>query len=128
MTRPSKRRPLDQSAPIAAPVSDASPAQVRRDDICVHIFTASATLVGVCLTVIGLMRFVRRLHGVTSIVDTLLSVDAVGYLIACVVAYAALRTADVARRRRYERYADVAFLLALGLMTVVCGLLALELV
>ncbi|MDP1889685.1 MAG: hypothetical protein Q8K55_02235 [Gemmatimonadaceae bacterium] len=121
MTRSFKRRPLDQSAPIAASVPDASPAQVRRDDICVHIFTA----VGVCLTVIGLMQFVRRLHGVASIVHTLLSWTWWANLVACVVACAAPMSPGAGR---FERYADVAFLLALGLMTEVCGLLALELV
>lgn len=110
------------------PAQDSLPAQGRRDDICVHIFTASATLIGVCLTVIGVMRIVRRLNNVSTIADALLSVDAVGYLVACVVSYGALRTADASRRRRIERYADIAFLVALALMTAVCALLALELV
>lgn len=103
------------------------PAQLRRDDICVHIFTASATLVGVCLTVIGLLRLVRRLHGVSTTADVLLSMDAIGFLAACAVAYAALRTTSSERRRRIERYADGVFLLALAIMTAVCALIAFEL-
>lgn len=103
------------------------PAQLRRDDISVHIFTASATLVGVCLTVIGLLRLVRRLRGVSTTADVLLSVDALGFLIACVIAYAALRTESVHRRRRVERYADGMFLLALAIMTAACALIAFEL-
>lgn len=103
------------------------PAQHRRDDICGHIFTTSATLVGVCITVIGMLRLVRRLRGVTTAADIMLSVDALGFLAACVVAYAALRTGSVARRRRIERYADGIFLLALALMTAICALVAFEL-
>lgn len=103
------------------------PAQQRRDDISVHIFTASATLVGVCLTVIGLLRLVRRLRGVSTTADVLLSVDALGFLAACAIAYAALRTDSVPRRLRVERYADGMFLLALAIMTAACALIAFEL-
>lgn len=100
----------------------------RRDDICVHVFTASATLVGACLTVIGLLRAVRRLHGVGTFAQQLLGVDAVGFLAACVVAYAALRTRDVPQRRHLERYADGVFLAALGAMTLACMLIAGEMI
>ena len=103
------------------------PKQARRDDICKHIFTASATLVGVCLTVIGLLNVVRGLGGVRGYADALLSLDALGFLSSCVIAYIALRTESRARRRAIERYADGAFLLSLGIMTVVCVLIAFEL-
>ena len=116
------------TAPMGRSSVEVEPAQIRRDDICVHIFTASATLVGVCLTVIGLLSIVRRLRGVSGIADMLLGVDAIGFLTACVISYAALRTEQVVRRRRIERYADGAFLLALALMTVACTLVAFELV
>lgn len=103
------------------------PTQARRDDICVHIFTASATLVGVCLTVIGVLRLVRRLKGVSTTADVLLSLDAVGFLAACAISYAALRTTSADRRRRIERYADAVFLIALAIMTAVSALIAFEL-
>jgi len=35
------------------------------EDICVHIFSVSATLIGVCLTVIGIIRVVLRCAGKT---------------------------------------------------------------
>lgn len=100
--------------------------QDRRDSICVHIFTASATLVGVCLTVIGLLRLVQRLHDVSTFADELISIDALAFLSACLIAYVALRTDSTRRRRRIERAADAVFLGALGLMTAVCALLAIE--
>ena len=115
------------SSPTSPDQLTDEPAQARRDDICVHIFTASATLVGVCLTVIGLLRLVRRLQGVSTTADVLLSVDAIGFLAACAIAYAALRTNSAARRRRIERYADGVFLMALAIMTAVCALIAFEL-
>lgn len=101
---------------------------MRRDDICGHIFTASATLVGVCLTVIGVLRVVSRLRDAGTVAEELLSIDAMLFLGACVTAYAALRTPELPRRRRLERYADAAFLVALFTMTVACGVLAWELI
>jgi hypothetical protein len=100
----------------------------RRDDICVHIFTTSATLVGVCLTVIGLLRIVQRLRPISTVADELLSLDALAFLAACIVSYAALRTDAAPRRRRWERVADLAFLAALAAMTAICALVATELV
>lgn len=101
--------------------------QRRHDDVAIHIFTVSATLVGVCLTVIGVLRLVKRLANVTVLADQFLSADAMGFLVSCAVAYAAMRTRDPARRRALERAADVIFLVSLGLMTAVCALVAWEL-
>lgn len=105
-----------------------SPTQQLRDDICIHIFTVSATLVGVCLTVIGVLRIVKRLQGVAILADQVLSVNAIGFLAACAVAYAALRAEGVQRRRRLERSADIVFLCSLAMMTIVCVLIAREFV
>lgn len=107
--------------------SPEAPKQARRDDICTHIFTASATLVGVCLTVIGLLNVMRGFGRVRGYSDALLSLDAFGFLSSCVIAYIALRTESRTRRRVIEKYADGAFLLSLGIMTVVCVLIAFEL-
>lgn len=101
--------------------------QRRHDDVAIHIFTVSATLVGVCLTVIGVLRLVKRLANVTVLADQILSADAIGFLIACAVSYAAMRTRDPKRRRVIERAADVVFLVSLALMTAVCALVAWEL-
>ena len=61
-------------------------------DLCVHIFTASAGMVGVCLTVIGIIRVVISLRKADLFVDDLLAGDAILYLIACLLSYWALRT------------------------------------
>jgi hypothetical protein len=49
-------------------------------DICVHILSVSAGMVGVCLTVIGLFRVITELKSVDSIGDNLLAVDALAFL------------------------------------------------
>jgi hypothetical protein len=93
-----------------------------------HIFTVSAGLVGVCLTVIGLFRLFggpARLHNWA---DDLLAADAFAFLTSCFLAYLALRSRMPARRYWLERLADGVFLLGLAAMVLVAGLVAYELV
>ena len=98
------------------------------EDISIHIFTTSATMVGVCLTVIGVLRVVLRVRSVSTWADDLLSIDALLFLGACGVAYWALRTRSIKRRLLTERIADLIFLFALTLMTTVCALITYTLV
>jgi hypothetical protein len=93
------------------------------DDISIHIFTTSATMVGVCLTVIGVLRVVLRMRSVSTWADDLLSIDALLFLSAGGVAYWALRTRSKRRRLLTEKIADVIFLFALTLMTSICALI-----
>lgn len=88
------------------------------DDICVHIFTASAAMVGVCLTVVGIIRVVISLRKSDLFADDLLAVNAMLYLGSCLLAYWALRTRNLRRNYRIERCADLLFIVAL-IVTVI---------
>jgi len=90
-------------------------------DICVHIFTASAAMVGVCLTVIGILRVVISLRKEDLVGDDLLAVNAMLYLASCLLAYWALRTRSVRRNHRLERVADAIFLVALVFTAINAG-------
>ena len=93
------------------------------EDICIHIFTVSSAMVGVCLTVIGLIRVVITLGKIDTLADDLLSADAFLFLVACLLSYWALRTRSIRRMHLVERVADGIFILAMILMTAVCGLI-----
>ncbi|GGY34670.1 hypothetical protein GCM10008098_29850 [Rhodanobacter panaciterrae] len=96
-----------------------APEQTRLDEnICVHIFTASAAMVGVCLTVVGIIRVVISQHKSDLFADDLLAVNAMLYLISSLLSYWALRTRNVTRNYRLERTADIIFLVALTLTAV----------
>ena len=91
------------------------------DDIAIHILSVSAGMVGVCLTVIGLIRVVITLRNADTFADDLLAFDAILFLVACLTSYWALRTRSAQRMYRLERFADVVFLLALVLMVANCA-------
>jgi hypothetical protein len=80
-------------------------------------------MVGVCLTVIGLIRVVITFGKIDTLADDLLAGDAFLFLVACLLSYWALRTRSIRRMHRMERIADAIFIFAMILMTVVCGLI-----
>jgi hypothetical protein len=100
-----------------------TPEQASRleQDICIHIFTVSSAMIGVCLTAIGLIRVVITLGKSDTIADDLLAGDALLFLLACLLSYSALRTRGVRRMHQLERFADAIFIVAMILMTVICG-------
>ncbi len=99
---------------------DADPRTPLEEDLCVHIFTVSAAMVGVCLTVIGLIRVVITLRNADTLADDLLALDAILFLVSCLSAYWSLRTRNLRRIHRLERFADAVFIVAILLMVAVC--------
>jgi hypothetical protein len=93
-----------------------------------HIFSVSAGMVGVCITVIGLFRIVSRSQHVDSVADNLLSIDALVFLAACFFAYLGLRARASHNRRRFERAADYLFLAGLTMVSIVSVLIAYEVI
>jgi len=93
------------------------------EDICIHIFTVSSAMVGVCLTVIGLVRVVITLGKADTLADDLLAGDALLFLVSCFVSYAALRSRRALRMRHLERIADSVFILAMIVMVAICAFL-----
>jgi hypothetical protein len=92
-------------------------------DICIHIFTVSSAMVGVCLTVIGLIRVVITLGTVDTLADDLLAADALLFLISCMLSYWALRSRGLRRMHRLEKIADGIFIVAMIGVVVVCALI-----
>ncbi len=93
----------------------------REENICIHIFTVSSAMVGVCLTVIGLIRVVITLGRADTLADDFLAGDALLFLVSCLLSYTALRSGAVERMRRIERMADAIFIGAMVAMVVICG-------
>jgi branched-subunit amino acid permease len=80
-------------------------------------------MVGVCLTVIGLIRVAITLGNLDTLADDLLAADALLFLVACLLSYSAVRTRNIQRMHRVERVADGIFIVAMILMTAICGVI-----
>ena len=92
-------------------------------DISIHIFSVSAALVGVCLTVISVVRVVITATKINTVADDILAVDALLFLSSCLLAYSAMRSRTEKRLRMVERAADTVFIIGLVLMAIVCALI-----
>lgn len=92
-------------------------------DIAIHIFSASAAMVGVCLTVISIVQTFTRSQAVRTLVDDLLAVNALIFLCACLLSYWALRTRSIRRMHRVESAADIVFLVGLCGTVLACGMI-----
>jgi hypothetical protein len=92
--------------------------------IAIHIFSVSATLVGVCLTVIGIFRAIGELKSFSTLGDNILAVDALIFLASCMFAYSALRSKNKEKQLRLEKIADTLFIVGLSLMAIVCTIIA----
>ncbi|GAA5132012.1 hypothetical protein JIN84_07540 [Luteolibacter yonseiensis] len=96
--------------------------EVERD-IAIHIFTASAALVGVCLTVISIVGRITVGTKIHRLEDDLLAVDAMVFLVSCLLSYGALRVRTKRRMHRLETAADIVFIIGLCGLVLACGLI-----
>jgi hypothetical protein len=91
--------------------------------VSIHIFSVSAAMVGVCLTVIGIIRVVISSQNISTLIDDFLALDSLMFLAACLFAYAEMRSSEKQRKQRMEGIADGFFIFALILMVIACGLI-----
>ena len=92
-------------------------------DIGIHIFTVSSAMVGVCLTVIGLIRVVITLGRADTLADDLLAGDALLFLFSCLLSYWALRSRGLRRMHWLEKIADEIFIVAMIGMVIICAVI-----
>src|SRR5262245_35640410 len=80
-------------------------------------------MVGVCLTVIGLIRVVITLGRADTLADDLLAGDALLFLVSCMLSYWALRSRGSRRMHRLEKIADGIFIVAMIGMVIICAVI-----
>jgi Mn2+/Fe2+ NRAMP family transporter len=95
-----------------------------QNDLSQHILPTSAQLVGVCLTVISLVK-VLHLGQAGSLLDRFLAIDALLFTISTALSYASMRGEKSAN---LEKYADQFFMLGLLELGGCAVLLAFEII
>jgi hypothetical protein len=83
-------------------------------DVSEKVFANAPNMLMLCLTAIGLIKIYTRFEKVTTLADNFLSIVSLGFLVATILSYMALRSANRARRIKLARVADLLFLWALG--------------
>lgn len=89
-----------------------------------HILPSSATMIGVCMTVISVAHLIPR-QSISRHVHEMLAFDSLLFLGSAMLSYFSIRRPMMAEK--FERMADVIFLLGLAVMVVVGFVIAFEL-
>ena len=90
------------------------------------LFSVSSGMVGVCLTAVGLIGVLKSLRRTETIIDELLTFDALVFLIATALYFSLLRRRRKVHRRWLDHLADAMFFLALALLLVACLVFTME--
>lgn len=96
-----------------------------------HILSVSATMVGVCMMAISIVKLVQaggtgHLGGSGNLIDKILAFDSVLFLLSSLFSYLSLRSSTLTER--LENLADIIFMMGLILMTISSFVLAFELI
>ncbi|MGE5027975.1 MAG: hypothetical protein ACM3JK_05830 [Betaproteobacteria bacterium] len=91
-----------------------------------HILPTSATMVGVCMTVISIIKLTKVGHQMAGVTDQVLAFDSLLFLASAMSSYLSIRSTN--RFEQLERTADQLFLLGLSLMAISTFLLVYEIV
>ena len=94
-------------------------------DVSQHILPTAATMVGVCITVIGIVRVLEVSGSITTFIDDILAFDSLVFLGSTFLSYASLRVQEPTPR--LERLADMLFLLGLAGLVIASFMLTYEL-
>jgi hypothetical protein len=85
-----------------------------------HILPTSATMIGVCMTVLSIGHLARG--GVRVVIDKLLAGDAVVFLVSAVLSFMSLRPGQ--SRLRYEWWGELVFICGLAMLALGAVVLA----
>ena len=91
-----------------------------------HILPTSGAMLGVCMTVISIVKLTQSNRGVAYWVDDFLALDALIFLTSSILSYLSIRSNS--KRIYFEDIADKVFMLALLCMGAAVILLTYEIV
>ncbi len=88
------------------------------------VFSVAAGMIGVCLTAIGLVKIVSHAKKVETLCDDLIVIDAIIFGLAALLGFRGLRRFVRHQVLISHQVMDWTFLIGLGLMIVICGVFA----
>ena len=81
-----------------------------------HILPTSATMVGVCMTVISILKISAGSSNTWA--DEILAIDSLFFIVSAILSYISIR--NQADESQYEDWADRIFIFGLVVMTLAC--------
>lgn len=101
-----------------------APGQGKPGRLADHILPSSATMIGVCMTVISLAHLIPK-QSISRHVHEMLALDSLLFLGSAMLSYFSIRRPVLAEK--FEHLADVIFLVAISLMVIAGFVVSFEL-
>ena len=114
-----------QCGSVFAPLASHSSA-IAADTAHTHVVSQSAGKVGLCLSLFGLIRVAEGIKGKSATVDELLALAALGFIIAGLLAYVALKETGPTRKARYGTLGHWFYVVSTGALGLMCLFVLLE--
>ena len=95
----------------------------KNDNLSGHILPTSATMVGVCMTVISIVRLAHP-GGFGRLIDKMLAGGSILFLVSVICSFVSMRLAS--RSDKLEKWAEYLFIAGLGILAVASVLLSFE--
>jgi hypothetical protein len=119
---------MTKSAVSEQAMSNRIAIRTRNESLASHILPVSGTMIGVCATLIGLVKLAEAKHG-SSHVDEYAAMAAVTFLASALTSYLSIRYSNRTKLSfQIERMADAIFLCGLIGITLVATLFAYEVI
>jgi hypothetical protein len=96
---------------------------MKPNTISSHILPTSATMVGVCMTVLSIAKLIEGQRGLV-IIDELMAFDGLVFLLSAGLSYQSIRSLKL--QEKFETLADMVFMTGLILMTISAFIFAYE--
>lgn len=109
------RIPAPRDKPNRTPPARDADGWLREE--LISLLSVSGTLAGLCITVVALMKTIGKAASVATIVDDLFAICALLFLVCVYLIFAALRVRQARIGSYLLKLVDIAFLVALTLMT-----------
>jgi len=87
---------------------------MKFNNLSQHILPSSATMIGVCITALSIIKL-ARFSGLAIWLGHLLALNSLVFLTSGMLSYAAMRSTQ---STRLEQYADIAFIFGLTLLSL----------
>lgn len=87
------------------------------------ILPTAATMIGVCITAISLIKLLEHFKGAV-FADEILEIDSLLFLVSALVSYVSMRAEQ--KLKGLEAAADIVFLVAMGVMVIAIIFLGIE--
>ncbi len=95
-----------------------------RKNIAQHILQTAANLLGLCFVLLSFIKLSKMSD--ETIIDEALGIEIILFLASCIFSYASMRSQRHAEK--YEKIADIIFLIGLGCLALISMVIIFELI